>query len=154
MRSSVDWLSRRHLLCATRTPTPGSGTHSATIDGVPKGFAVVAILIVSFLAGACRSEESSGPKPSRAFCAAAADYDDRLSKGAKLDEQIRLVQRMVDAAPAKIQADAQTFVDALRRVETDPSVKDDPKIQRAVEKVNRYAAQGCGFYERQGGGGI
>ena len=77
-----------------------------------------------------------------------------MSRGAKLDEQIRLVQRMVDTAPAKIKADAQTFVDALRRVETDPSVKDDPKVKRAVENVNRYAAQGCGFYERQGGGGI
>jgi hypothetical protein len=33
-------------------------------------------------------------------------------------------------------------------------VKDDPKIQSAVEDVNRYAAQGCGFYERRGGGGI
>jgi hypothetical protein len=122
---------------------------------VPKRLAWAAVVLATILlAGACRSEETSGPKPSRAFCAAAADYDDRLSKGAKLDEQIRLVQRMVDAAPAKIQADAQTFVDALRRVETDPSVKDDPKIQRAVENVNRYAAQGCGFYERQGGGGI
>ena len=75
-------------------------------------------------------------------------------KNAKTDEQIRLVQRMVDTAPAKIKADAQTFVDALQRVETDPSVKDNVKIKRAVENVNRYAAQGCGFYKQQGGGGI
>ena len=108
---------------------------------MPKRVAVAAFLVVPvLLAVGCRSEESSGPKPSRAFCDAAARYDDRLSKGAKLDEQIRLVQGMVDTAPAKIEAD--------------PSVKDDPKVKQAVENVNRYAAQGCGFYERQGGGGI
>lgn len=89
-----------------------------------------------------------------AFCKAASRFDDRLSRGAKLDEQVRLVQRMVDTAPAKVRPDAQTFVDALRRVETDPSVKDNPKVKKAVENVNRYAAQGCGFYESQGGGGI
>jgi hypothetical protein len=112
------------------------------------------VVVASLLLGACRPDTSSGPKPSRAFCDAASDYDDRLSKGAKLDEQIRLVQRMADTAPAKIKADAQTFVDALRRVESDPSVKDDSNVEQAVEDVNRYAAQGCGFYERQGGGGI
>jgi len=122
---------------------------------VPKGLAAAAVLVVlALFAGACRSEESSAPKPSRAFCDAASDYDDRLSKGAKLDEQIRIVQRMVDTASAKIEADAQTFVDALRRVEADPSVKDDAKVKKAVENVNRYAAQGCGFYKQQGGGGI
>ena len=122
---------------------------------MPKGLAAAAVLVVlALIASACRAEESSAPKPSRAFCDAASDYDDRLSKGAKLDEQIRIVQRMVDTASAKIEADAQTFVDALRRVEADPSVKDDAKVKKAVENVNRYAAQGCGFYKQEGGGGI
>ena len=106
------------------------------------------------LAVGCGSEGSDAPKAPLAFCKAASRYDDRLSRGAKVPEQVRLVQRMVDSAPARIKADAQTFVDALRRVETDDSVKDDPKVKKAVENVNRYAAQGCGFYERQGGGGI
>jgi len=100
------------------------------------------------------SESGDAPKAPLAFCKAAARYDDRLSKGAKPDEQIRLVQRMVDTAPSKIEVDAKTFVDALRRVEADPSVKDNAKVKRAVENVNRYAAQGCGFYQQQGGGGI
>ncbi len=104
------------------------------------------------LVAACRSEGSDTPKPPRAFCDAASRYDDRVQRNAKLDEQIRLVQRMVDTAPANIRADAQTFVDALRRVETEPSVRDDPKVKRAVDNVNRYAAQGCGFYERRPGG--
>ena len=129
--------------------------HSATIDAVPKRLAVAAVLLVAALVGgACSSEGGNAPKAPLAFCKAAARYDDRVSRNAKIDEQIRLVQRMVDTAPVKIKADAQTFVDALRRVETDKSAKDDPNVKRAVENVNRYAAQGCGFYERQGGGGI
>jgi hypothetical protein len=127
--------------------------HSATIDGVPRRLAAGVLLISVVLVAACR-DSGSAPKAPAAFCEAASKFDDRVSRGAKVDEQIRLVQRMVDVAPAKIKADAQTFVDALRRVETDPSVKDDPKIKRAVDDVNRYAAQGCGFYERRGGGGI
>jgi hypothetical protein len=117
-------------------------------------FVAVAIVLLSAALGAgCRSGGDT-PKAPRAFCDAASRYDDRLSKGAKLDEQIRLVERIAATAPAKIKTDAETFLEALRRVETDPSVKDDPKIQSAVEDVNRYAAQGCGFYERRGGGGI
>jgi hypothetical protein len=115
----------------------------------------MAVLVgAAVLAVGCGSEGSDAPKAPLAFCKAAARFDDRLSRGAKLNEQIRLVQDMVDAAPARIRPDTQTFVDALRQVATDPSVKDDPKVKKAVENVNRYAAQGCGFYERQGGGGI
>ena len=122
---------------------------------MPKRLAVAAVLLVAALVGgACSSEGGNAPKAPLAFCKAAARFDDRVSRNAKIDEQVRLVQRMVDTAPAKIKADAQTFVDALRRVETDKSAKDDPNVKRAVENVNRYAAQGCGFYERQGGGGI
>jgi len=129
--------------------------HSARIDAVPKRLAVAAVLVVAVLVGgACSSESGDAPKAPLAFCQAAARYDDRVSRNAKIDEQIRLVQRMVDTAPAKIKANAQTFVDALRQVETDKSVKDDPRVKRAVENVNRYAAQGCGFYKQQGGGGI
>ena len=116
--------------------------------------AVAVLLATSLIVVACRSEGSDAPKPPRAFCDAATRFDDRLSKGADVDEQIRLVQRMVETAPANIKADAETFLDALRRVATDPAVKEDPKIKRAVDKVNRYAAQGCGFYKRQPGEGI
>jgi hypothetical protein len=122
---------------------------------VPIRLAVgVVLLVAALVGGACSSESANAPKAPLAFCRAAARYDDRVSRNAKIDEQIRLVQRMVDTAPAKIKANAQTFVDALRQVETDKSVKDDPNVKRAVENVNRYAAQGCGFYKQQGGGGI
>jgi hypothetical protein len=122
---------------------------------VPKRLAVAVVLVVAALVGgACSSDSENAPKAPLAFCRAAARYDDRVSRNAKIDEQIRLVQGMVDTAPAKIKANAQTFVDALRRVEADPSLKDNPRIKRAVENVNRYAAQGCGFYRQPGGGGI
>jgi hypothetical protein len=116
--------------------------------------AVAAVVVVAAFAAGCRPDGGDTPQAPRAFCDAASRYDDRLSKGARLDEQIRLVEKIAATAPAKIKSDAETFLDALRRVETEPSVKDDPKIQSAVEDVNRYAAQGCGFYERRGGGGI
>jgi hypothetical protein len=120
---------------------------------MPNRLAWAAVPVVAtLLVGACRSEGSDTPKPPRRFCDAASRYDDRVQRNAKLDEQIRLVQRMVETAPRKIKADAETFLDALRRSKTDPSVKDDPKIKRAVDNVNRYAAQGCGFYQRPGGG--
>jgi hypothetical protein len=111
------------------------------------------VLVFAVIGAGCRSG-GDAPKAPRAFCDAASRYDERLSKGAKLDEQIRLVERIAATAPVKIKADAETFLDALRRVATDPSVKNDPRIKRAVEDVNRYAAQGCGFYERRGGGGF
>jgi hypothetical protein len=120
---------------------------------VPARLLAVALLVgAAAIAVGCGSEGGSSTKAPLPFCKAASRFDDRLSKGAKLDEQIRLVQGMVDTAPAKIRPDAQTFVDALRRVETDKSVKDDPNVKRAVDNVNRYAAQGCGFYNSQGGG--
>jgi len=122
---------------------------------VPARLLVSIVLVAAaVLAAGCGTEGESAPKAPVAFCRAASNFDDRLSRGAEVPEQIRLVQRMVDTAPARIKSDAQTFVDALRRVETDNSVKDDPNVKKAVENVNRYAAQGCGFYERQGGGGI
>jgi hypothetical protein len=113
---------------------------------------VAVVAATAVLVAACRPGGNDDAKPPRAFCDAATRYDERVQKGAKLDEQIRLVQRMVDSAPSKIRRDAETFLDALRRVEADPSVRDDPRVKQAVDDVNRYAAQGCGFYERQPGG--
>jgi hypothetical protein len=114
---------------------------------------VVLLGAAAVLLGGCRNGGDT-PNPPKAFCDAASRYDERVQEGAQLDEQIRLVEKIAATAPAKIRTDAERFLDALRRVETDPSVRDNPAIQRAVENVNRYAAQGCDFYERQPGGGI
>lgn len=109
--------------------------------------------MAALLAAACSSERDA-PNAPLAFCKAAAEYDYRLDQAeVPLRVHIRLVEDIVAAAPAKIAPDAETFLDALRRVADDPEeIQDDPQIKRAVENVNRYAAQGCDFYARRSGG--
>jgi hypothetical protein len=113
--------------------------------------ALTALVVLTVLLAGCR-RGNDAPPASEAFCKAAVKYEERIQRGAGVDEQIRLVERIVRTAPRKIEADAQTFLDALRRVRTDPSIKDDPKVKKAVAAVERYAAKGCGFYQRPGGG--
>lgn len=114
-------------------------------------FTVAVVVVSILLVTGCRREHNT-PQASEAFCKASTKYEERIQKGAGVDEQIRLVEHIVDAAPKTIEADAQAFLDALRRVKNDPSVKNDPNVKKAVEAVERYAARGCGFYERPGGG--
>jgi hypothetical protein len=88
------------------------------------------------------------PAPGRAFCTAAHAYDAKLAKKPSIGTQIELVQRIVDAAPDDVAADARVFLDALeRRRDGDTTVVDNPRIERAVDHVNRRAAQGCGLYQ-------
>lgn len=114
--------------------------------------ATVALLASTGLA-ACKSSEDAAsglPRPSKAFCQAAAKYDKRVQL-AKLPEQIKLVSSIVEHAPVDIERDANTFLDALKRRQSgDTSVVDNPKIEAAVGNVNRRAGQDCGWYKRQG----
>jgi hypothetical protein len=113
------------------------------------------ILALALLVAAGCSSERDAPDAPVAFCRPAADYDHALStKGRDLPiaRQIDYLRAMVDAAPKVIEADARVFLDALERVEEDPSVRDNAKVRTAVENVNRYAAQGCEFYARRSGG--
>ncbi len=105
----------------------------------------------------CRSDDGGDAtsRPSEAFCRAAERYEDRLVRGAGVDEQVRLVRRLVETAPAEIEADARTFLDALEAVQADPDdpdVRDDPDVQEAVENVNRYATNACKLLEDEDGG--
>jgi hypothetical protein len=120
----------------------------------PRHVVASTLVVAAFLAAGCSSERDAPDAP-LAFCKAAAEYDHRLSTkqgDVPLRVQIALVADMASAAPPKIAPDANTFLDALQRVEDDPGIVDDPKIKRAVENVNRYAAQGCDFYARRSGG--
>ena len=96
--------------------------------------------------------------PSRAFCQAAYDYDTNLPKlVGKIDAQTELVRKLADHAPEDIAKDAQTYLDAMeRRAAGDKSVVDNPKIQTAVENVNRRATVGCELYKQNqdGTGGM
>jgi hypothetical protein len=79
----------------------------------------------------------------------------RVEKRVGIGEQIQIVQQMADHAPKDIARDTAVFLDALeRRRDGDTSVVDNPKIQDAVNNVNRRAAQGCDFYRSNTGGGI
>lgn len=111
------------------------------------------VLLVSALLAACGggNDVASGkPKPSPAFCDAAARYDQRVQVAA-LPEQIRLVRRIAATAPPDVRPDANRFLAALERVRTDRSVVDNPRVKAAVQRVNRRAAQDCGWYARSSG---
>jgi hypothetical protein len=121
--------------------------------------AVVALgLLAAGLAACSGDSEASLPTPSKAFCQAAYDYDTNLPKLAdKPRKQTELVAKLAEHAPKDIAADAQTYLDAMRRaVDGDKSVVDNPKIQKAVDNVNRRATSGCKLYEQNqdGTGGI
>jgi hypothetical protein len=110
------------------------------------------LAVAAIVATGCSSERDAPDAP-LAFCKAAAEYDHQLSTKTEvpLRTQIRLVGDIVDAAPRAVADDARLFLRALEAVRTDDEVVDDPGIQRAVENVNRYAAQGCDFYARRSG---
>jgi hypothetical protein len=112
---------------------------------------VAATAVAGMAASACDRDDEPTARPAREFCVAADDLDEGLSAGRlDLDEQIRLVGRLVEHAPSEISADATTFLDALERVDDDPSVRDDPDVEEAVDNVNRYASRACGLFEEGG----
>ncbi|MCZ7527462.1 MAG: hypothetical protein M5U14_14400 [Acidimicrobiia bacterium] len=116
---------------------------------MPRPPAATALALGAILSlGACSSGGDDAPRAPEAFCEAARELDEQLPE-ADLDEQIRLVEALVEVSPEEIRPDAEVFLDALRRVGTDPAVRDDPDVKASVDAVNRYAAQGCGFYERR-----
>ena len=119
---------------------------------------VALVLLAGGLTACSRDEASSLPRPSKAFCVAAYTFDDRAPKLiGKINQQIVLVQEMADHAPKDIKKDAEVYLDAMqRRAQGDTSVVDNPKIETAVENVNRRAADGCELYKqnRDGSGGM
>src|SRR5262245_14065383 len=119
------------------------------------GIFLLAACIAVGAAACSRDGSSSLPRPSKPFCEAAYRYDKQVEKRASISEQIQLVQKMADHAPKDIAEDTATFLDALeRRADGDTSVVDNPKIQDAVDNVNRRAANGCKLYQSDSGGGI
>jgi hypothetical protein len=118
--------------------------------------ALLAVVLVAAGTSACsRDGSSSLPRPSKPFCEAAHRYDVQVGKRAKIDVQIRIVQQMAEHAPKDIARDTATFLDALqRRQDGDLSVIDNPEIEKAVDNVNRRAANGCKLYKSDSAGGI
>ena len=110
----------------------------------------VALLLVAGVAACSEDSSASLPTPSKAFCQAAYDYDTNLPKlVGKINQQTDLVAKLAEHAPKDIAADAQTYLDAMkRRAAGDTSVVDNPRIKTAVENVNRRAADGCELYKQ------
>ena len=115
----------------------------------------VCVLAVATLVAAGCSSERDAPNAPLAFCRPASNYDYALStKGRDLPiaRQIRYLEAMVAAAPKAIEADARVFLDAMERVESDPSVRDNEKVEQAVKNVNRYAARAASSTPAAAGG--
>ena len=119
------------------------------------GRAVVVVLAVAVVTAAAGCSRQETPSASRAFCRAADDYNTELERAQKrgevsVERQLPLVEELARTAPKAIERDARAFVEALKRVEVDPSVRDDRAVRTAVDNVNRYANQACNVYERKG----
>jgi hypothetical protein len=113
----------------------------------------VALVAATAVAG-CSGEDAK-PRVTRAFCTAADRLDKELQHQSvtklDIDKQIARVEELAATAPKPIKPQADIYLDAMRRVKSDPDFqKDDPKVRAAVNDVNRYASQGCNVYERKG----
>lgn len=117
---------------------------------------VAGLLLAVTLAACSGSSTADLPRPSREFCEAANQYEELIQQAPppSVDSQIELLEEMAANAPSDIRADTNTFLDALRQVEDDPSLRDDPQVEEAVDNVNRRAANGCGFFKRDSGSGL
>jgi len=118
----------------------------------------VALLLAAGVAACSEDSSSSLPTPSKAFCQAAYDYDTNLPKlVGKINKQTDLVAKLAETAPKDIADDARLYLDAMqRRAAGDKSVVDNPKIERAVDNVNRRASAGCALFKQNqdGTGGM
>jgi hypothetical protein len=117
---------------------------------------LLALLALTAAAVGCSGGSDDDPVVNKPFCDAAGRYEKELERQLEegemdIDAQIAIVQDITDAAPRQIRPQAERFLDALRRVDAEPEIRDDPDVREAVEDVNRYAAQGCGVYDRRSG---
>jgi hypothetical protein len=117
---------------------------------------VLVLLTVAVTACSRGGTELSEPKPG--FCEAAARYDRRVERNASISEQIDILEKLERNAPEDVAADATLFLDTMREFHQGDQavrdeIRDDPRVQEAVENVNRRAAESCGFFESEPGDG-
>lgn len=118
---------------------------------------LVAGVLLAMAAAACSGSSTADlPRPSRQFCEAANRYEEQIQQSPppSVAEQIELLEEMAANAPKDIRGDTNIFLDAVRRVGDDPSLRDDPKLEEAVNNVNRCTANGCGFFKRDSSSGL
>jgi hypothetical protein len=115
---------------------------------------LAAVVALAIGTAGCSGQEK--PTASKAFCRAADDYNTELERARRtgtvsVQRQLPLVEALARTAPKAVADDARTFAAALRRLETDKSVRDDRAVKRAVDNVNRFANQACNVYNRDSG---
>lgn len=101
-----------------------------------------------------KDDTASGlPRPSRAFCAAAAHYDAAVSsKKVTLAQHVSFTRAIAKAAPVDARRDANIVWHSFEKLRAgDRSVVDNAEVKAAIEYVNRRAGQDCGWYRRKGG---
>jgi len=117
--------------------------------GVSPRWVAAALLALTVVAAGCSSAAKAAPP--KAFCDAANRYEGELDHEqtvgkVNVAKQISIVEQMAANAPASLRSDTQTFLNALRRVGTNPRLRDNPNVKRAVDNVNRYASNKCGLF--------
>ena len=123
----------------------------------PRTAAVSLLLaVVALGASGCSQKDdtqSNLPRPSRAFCAAAARYDAAVSsKKVSLAQHVRFTEAIARTAPPDSRRDATVVWHSFEKLRAgDRSVVDNPRVKAAIEHVNRRAGQDCGWYRRKEG---
>jgi hypothetical protein len=114
---------------------------------------LVALATVAALAQGNRGNDlSDQPRPSRAFCDAAARYDQlTTSKTLAVSRHVTLTEAIAHAAPPDTKADATLVWKAFVKLQSgDHSVVDNPRVKAALDHVNRRATQTCGWFANNG----
>ncbi len=110
----------------------------------------------SVAAAGCQQKDDTAsnlPRPSRAFCKAAADYDKVVALASTtLARHIVLTKAIAETAPKDAKRDAEIVWHSLEKLQRgDRSVIDNPRVRDATNYVNRRAGQDCGWYRRKEG---
>ena len=116
------------------------------------------VLLIGFalVAAGCQQKDDTAsdlPRPTRAFCAAAAHYDAAVSsKRVSIAQHVRFTRAIAETAPTDVRRDATVVWHSFEKLRAgDRSVVDNPEVKAAVEHVNRRAGQDCGWYRRKEG---
>ena len=116
------------------------------------------VVLLTTLTACSRGNEETLTTPKPGFCEAAQRYDERVERGAKLAEQITILEKLERNAPKDVADDAELFLDQMRAYQAATKserreLQDDPDVARAIENVNRRAINGCEFFESEPGDG-
>jgi hypothetical protein len=129
-------------------------------------------LVLVPLLGACGSGSSSSPsvptepkptsKPSKAFCQAAYDYDNKVVVANEKDGRVKIarqqlpyVVRMQKAAADDVKADIALMVSGYEGVIAGhtPTADTSARYEYASKRVERYANDGCQLLNQNQSGG-